>query len=98
MRGAGQRVRRARSGGAGNDPGGRGDKDSERVGSGPGARRVVAVLWDVQHQGGDATGHTSFSENDREAHYHADNGELRVPERFFLLYVVREAGCGGGCR
>ena len=24
------------------------------------------VLWDVQHQGGDATRHTSFSENDQE--------------------------------
>ena len=42
VRRGGQRVRRARSGG-GNDPAGRGDDDSERVGSGPVARRVVTV-------------------------------------------------------
>ena len=54
------------------------------------------VIWDVQDHGGMSTRHTSFSENDREADYHADNGALRVPERFFLLYVVHGASCGGG--
>jgi alpha-ketoglutarate-dependent taurine dioxygenase len=54
------------------------------------------VLWDVCNNSETATRHTSFSENDREADYHTDNGALRVPERFFLLYAVRAASCGGG--
>src|ERR1700754_1264804 len=53
-------------------------------------------LWDVRNQGGESTGHTSFSENDRKAGYHTDNGALTIPERFFLLYAVRAAECGGG--
>ena len=54
------------------------------------------VLWDVRNRGGESSGHTSFSENDREAEYHTDSGTLPVPERFFLLYAVRAAQCGGG--
>jgi hypothetical protein len=54
------------------------------------------VLWDVHNQGDESTGHTSFSENDRKAGYHTDNGALPVPEHFFLLYAVQAAGCGGG--
>jgi hypothetical protein len=54
------------------------------------------VFWDVKNNGAKATRHTAFSENDRDADYHADNGSFRAPERFFLLYVVREACCGGG--
>jgi len=54
------------------------------------------VLWDVRNRGGEKSGHTSFSENDKEAFYHTDNGVLPVPERFFLLYAVRAAQCGGG--
>ena len=54
------------------------------------------VVWDVKNRGDEASGHTSFSENDRKAGYHTDNGALPVPERFFLLYAVRAAGCGGG--
>jgi hypothetical protein len=54
------------------------------------------VFWDVQNHGDASTKHSSFSENDREAVYHTDNGALRIPERFFLLYVVQEARCGGG--
>jgi alpha-ketoglutarate-dependent taurine dioxygenase len=54
------------------------------------------VLWDVKNRGDEASGHTSFSENDLKAGYHTDNGALPVPERFFLLYAVRAAECGGG--
>jgi hypothetical protein len=54
------------------------------------------AFWDVQDHGAASSRHTSFSENDREADYHADNGALRVPERFFLLYSVQAARCGGG--
>ena len=54
------------------------------------------VLWDVTNRGDESSGHTSFSENDQEASYHTDSGKLPVPERFFLLYAVRAAYCGGG--
>jgi alpha-ketoglutarate-dependent taurine dioxygenase len=54
------------------------------------------VLWDVRNQGAESSGHTSFSENDRKAGYHTDNGALPIPERFFLLYAVRAAQDGGG--
>ena len=54
------------------------------------------VLWDVMNRGDESSGHTSFSENDRSAGYHTDNGSLPIPEHFFFLYAVRAAGCGGG--
>jgi alpha-ketoglutarate-dependent taurine dioxygenase len=54
------------------------------------------VLWDVRNRADESSGHTSFSENDREAVYHTDNGSIPVPERFFFLYAVRAAECGGG--
>ena len=54
------------------------------------------VVWDVRNNGEQRSGHTSFSENDHKADYHTDNGTFAVPERFFLLYAVRAAGCGGG--
>jgi alpha-ketoglutarate-dependent taurine dioxygenase len=57
---------------------------------------VDQVLWDVRNQGDEASGHTSFSENDHKADYHTDNGALPIPERFFLLYSVKAAQCGGG--
>jgi alpha-ketoglutarate-dependent taurine dioxygenase len=53
------------------------------------------ALWDVRARQ-ESTRNTSFSENDREADYHTDSGNLRVPERFFMLYAVRAASCGGG--
>lgn len=54
------------------------------------------VVWDVRNKGDNRSGHTSFSENDHKADYHTDNGALPIPERFFLLYAVRAAQCGGG--
>ena len=54
------------------------------------------VLWDVRNRADESTGHTSFSENDRKAGYHTDNGSIPIPERFFFLYAVRAAECGGG--
>jgi hypothetical protein len=54
------------------------------------------VLWDVKNRGDESSGHTSFSENDLKAGYHTDSGKLPIPERFFLLYAVRAADCGGG--
>jgi alpha-ketoglutarate-dependent taurine dioxygenase len=54
------------------------------------------VLWDVKNRGDQKSGYMSFSENDHKANYHTDNGAFLIPERFFLLYVVRAAECGGG--
>ncbi|WP_331533561.1 TauD/TfdA family dioxygenase [Pseudonocardia sp.] len=54
------------------------------------------VVWDVRNHGEQRSGHTSFSENDHKADYHTDNGAFAVPERFFLLYAVQAASCGGG--
>ena len=54
------------------------------------------VLWDVRNRADEPSGHTSFSENDRKAGYHTDNGSIPIPERFFFLYAVRAAECGGG--
>jgi hypothetical protein len=54
------------------------------------------VLWDVQNRGDGSSGHTSFSENDLKAGYHTDSAALPIPERFFFLYAVRAARCGGG--
>jgi hypothetical protein len=54
------------------------------------------VFWDVKNRGDESSGQMSFSENDRKAGYHTDSGKLPVPERFFLLYAVRAARCGGG--
>jgi hypothetical protein len=54
------------------------------------------VFWDVRNHGDSSIRYTSFSENDREADYHTDNGSLHRPERFFLLYAVQAAKCGGG--
>jgi hypothetical protein len=81
------------------------DVDTKRIGvfafasliGNPSANIPFAeVFWDVRNNGDSATRHSSFSENDREAVYHTDNGALQVPERFFLLYAVRAANCGGG--
>jgi hypothetical protein len=54
------------------------------------------VIWDVRNRGEEKSGHTSFSENDLKAGYHTDNGSIPIPERFFFLYAVHAAACGGG--
>ncbi|MFD1649763.1 TauD/TfdA family dioxygenase [Pseudonocardia alaniniphila] len=54
------------------------------------------VIWDVCNRGDEKSGHTSFSENDLKAGYHTDNGSIPIPERFFFLYAVHAATCGGG--
>jgi Taurine catabolism dioxygenase TauD, TfdA family len=54
------------------------------------------VIWDVRDRGDEKSGHTSFSENDLKAGYHTDNWSTPIPERFFFLYAVHAAACGGG--
>jgi alpha-ketoglutarate-dependent taurine dioxygenase len=63
------------------------------------------VIWDVTNKetdqpapGVEKTGpkYSSFSENDREAEYHTDASFSEVPDRYFLLYSVQAAECGGG--
>jgi alpha-ketoglutarate-dependent taurine dioxygenase len=53
------------------------------------------VVWDVRNEGANSR-HSSFSQNDREAEYHSDSAMLPRPERYFLLYAVKQANCGGG--
>lgn len=63
------------------------------------------VIWDVTNKEGgvqapgvESAGakHSNFSENDREADYHTDASFAAVPDRYFLLYSVQAAECGGG--
>jgi alpha-ketoglutarate-dependent taurine dioxygenase len=54
------------------------------------------VLWDVKAAPADARRFSKFSQDSGEAQYHTDSTIVPVPERFFLLYAVRQAGCGGG--
>jgi alpha-ketoglutarate-dependent taurine dioxygenase len=54
------------------------------------------VIWDVRPQEEDLRKFSHFSESDREADYHTDSTIVPVPERYFLLYAVQQAECGGG--
>ncbi|HEY2202866.1 MAG TPA: TauD/TfdA family dioxygenase [Pseudonocardia sp.] len=66
------------------------------------------VVWDVKAQAPAAdpaesaepapraTRYSSFSENDQEAEYHTDASFAVLPDRYFLLYSVQQADCGGG--
>ena len=38
----------------------------------------------------------TFSEHDREAAFHTDTQYYPIPERWFALYVMAPAQCGGG--
>jgi hypothetical protein len=54
------------------------------------------VVWDVRPQVEELRKFSHFSESDREAQYHTDSTIVPVPERYFLLYAVQQAECGGG--
>jgi alpha-ketoglutarate-dependent taurine dioxygenase len=58
--------------------------------------RNSQVVWDVRPRAVGAGHFPTFSEHDREAEYHTDSQFSPDPERYFLLYVVRQARCGGG--
>jgi alpha-ketoglutarate-dependent taurine dioxygenase len=55
-----------------------------------------AVVWDVRDRGEDRRRIGGHSKTSAAAAYHTDAGYLRVPPRFFLLYAMRAAACGGG--
>jgi alpha-ketoglutarate-dependent taurine dioxygenase len=54
------------------------------------------VLWDVKAAPAETRQFSKFSQASEEAEYHTDSTIVPVPERFFLLYAVRAAQCGGG--
>jgi alpha-ketoglutarate-dependent taurine dioxygenase len=56
----------------------------------------TAVVWDVRDRGGDNSAGVSHSTSSRAAGYHTDAGYLKTPPRFFLLYAMKAAACGGG--
>lgn len=54
------------------------------------------VLWDVKPRSLPPGHFATFSEHDGEAQFHTDTQYYPNPERFFFLYVVQAARCGGG--
>lgn len=54
------------------------------------------VVWDLQTQPEELRQFSRFSQADGEAQYHTDSTIVPVPERYFLLYAVQQAHCGGG--
>jgi alpha-ketoglutarate-dependent taurine dioxygenase len=55
-----------------------------------------AVVWDVRDRGEDRARIGGHSKTNLAAGYHTDAGYLKMPPRFFLLYAMRAASCGGG--
>ena len=54
------------------------------------------VIWDVKAAPERERQFSKFSQAPDEAQYHTDSTIVPVPERFFLLYAVTQADCGGG--
>lgn len=54
------------------------------------------VLWDVKPRSLPPGHFATFSEHDGEARFHTDTQYYPNPERFFFLYAVQAARCGGG--
>ncbi len=54
------------------------------------------VLWDVKPRPVPPGHFATFSEHDGEAQFHTDTQYYPNPERFFFLYTVHAARCGGG--
>lgn len=53
------------------------------------------VVWDVAPRRTDAGYFVTFSEHDGEAAFHTDTQYYPIPERWFALYVMAPAQCGG---
>jgi alpha-ketoglutarate-dependent taurine dioxygenase len=58
--------------------------------------RKRRVLWDVKPRPVPPGHFATFSEHDGEAQFHTDTQYYPNPERFFFLYAVQAARCGGG--
>lgn len=54
------------------------------------------VIWDVKSAPPEERSFSHFSQAPDEAQYHTDSTIVPIPERFFLLYAVTQASCGGG--
>lgn len=65
----------------------------EPTGTDPHKRRV---LWDVKSRPVPPGHFPTYSEHDGEAQFHTDTQYYPNPERFFFLYAVQAARCGGG--
>ncbi|GAB2701520.1 hypothetical protein GCM10010442_19410 [Kitasatospora kifunensis] len=58
--------------------------------------RERQVVWPVTARAKNGNYFATFSELDTEATYHTDAQYYPDPERYFLLYAVHAARCGGG--
>jgi alpha-ketoglutarate-dependent taurine dioxygenase len=58
--------------------------------------RQRRVLWDVKPRPTPPGHFATYSEHDGEAQFHTDTQYYPNPERFFFLYTVQAARCGGG--
>ena len=58
--------------------------------------RQRQVVWPVTARAKSGAYFATYSEVDSEATYHTDAQYYPDPERYFLLYVVHAARCGGG--
>ncbi|GGU65309.1 hypothetical protein GCM10010211_33030 [Streptomyces albospinus] len=58
--------------------------------------RQKQVVWPVTARAKSGEYFATYSELDSEAEYHTDAQYYPDPERYFLLYAVRAARCGGG--
>ncbi|AEW99173.1 TauD/TfdA family dioxygenase [Streptantibioticus cattleyicolor] len=58
--------------------------------------RHSQVVWPVTARARNGDYFATYSELDSEAAYHTDAQYYPDPERYFLLYAVRAARCGGG--
>lgn len=54
------------------------------------------VVWDVTPAPQEERQFSKFSQAPDEAAYHTDSTIVPIPERFFLLYAMTQASCGGG--
>jgi hypothetical protein len=59
-------------------------------------RRQRRVIWDVKPRHLQADYFATYSEHDREAAFHTDTQYYPMPERYFVLYTMQAARCGGG--
>lgn len=58
--------------------------------------RIGKLFWDVKPRNLPAEHFATFSEHSDSADLHTDTQYYLRPEKYFLLYVVRAAKCGGG--
>jgi alpha-ketoglutarate-dependent taurine dioxygenase len=58
--------------------------------------RKGKILWDVKHRKLPTGSFVTYSEHNHYADLHSDSAFSLYPEKYFLLYTIRAARCGGG--